>query len=490
MPKEDRSLLERLSDHHREGYLSLHMPGHKENVDLAPYLNTLSAQLDITELPGFDDLHDPEGVLAESMRRAAALWGSRKSFFQVNGSTGGLLAAIRAATRRGDTILMARHCHKAIYHAVELCGLNPVFLLPPVEETFGLSGSISPEMVAQALEAHPETKLVVYPSPTYDGVVSDTAGICAVAHEKNIPVLVDEAHGAHLGFSSAFPPSAVAQGADLVVASLHKMLPSLTQTAILHASGQRVPMPEVARQTGIFQSSSPSYLLMASMDGCVRLLEEQKDALFAAWTRRLETFDRLAKDLKFLRLAGHGKEAGASYPGIFALDPAKIVISTRNSALTGVELKEKLAEQYHIELEMALDHYAVAMTGLGTDDAMPETLARALLELDEAYGPAQEEPAPLEQVTQLPPRRMPLEEAARTAGGLTFLYDAMGKVCGEYIWAYPPGIPLITPGEEITTPLVQTIERLYRAGVHLIGTRGKPPFTTAALPDEEARPTP
>ena len=481
---DSRSLLERLQDHHREGYLSLHMPGHKENTGLAPYLNILNAGLDITELPGFDDLHDPNEVLAQAMSRAAKLWGAPKSWFQVNGSSGGLLAAIRAATRRGDKILVARNCHKAIYHAVELCGLDPVFLLPPVEETFGLSGSISPDQVAQALEEHPDVKLIVYPSPTYDGVVSDTAGICAVAHARKIPVLVDEAHGAHLGLSHHFPPSAMGQGADLAVASLHKMLPSLTQTGVLHARGMYVSIPEVNRQTGIFQTSSPSYLLMASMEGCVRLLEERKEELFDAWKGRLDDFDEKAKGLKHLRLPGHGQEAGETYPNIFALDPAKIVISTRNSALNGVELKNHLREDYKIELEMALDHYAVAMTGLGTDDAFADRLATALLELDQKYGPA-EAAVPMETVRTLPTRKMSIEKAAMSPGGVDFLYDSMGKVCGEYIWAYPPGIPLITPGEVITTSVVEDIERLYRAGVKLIGTRGKPPFTTVAIREED-----
>ena len=368
---------------------------------------------------------------------------------------------------------------------MELCGLDPVFLTPATEPTFGLAGSITPEQVADALAQHPDVKLIVYPSPTYDGILSDTAGICAIAHEKGIPVLVDEAHGAHLGLHPAFPPSAMGQGADLAVASLHKMLPSLTQTAVLHATGARLSLPQVVRQAGIFQSSSPSYLLMASMDGCIRLLEEQGEELFAAWKARLDKFDRLASGLKHLRLLGHGAEAGASYPGIFALDPAKILISTRNSALTGVELKNRLREEYKIELEMALDHYAVAMTGLGTDDTMPTRLAEALLALDEAAGPNEEPPAEPLPAYELPPRRMSLEEAAMAPGGLTFLYDGIGKVCGEYIWAYPPGIPLVTPGEEITASLVETVETLYRSGVRLLGTRGKPPFTTFAVADEE-----
>lgn len=465
-----RSLLERLEAHRDQGYLSLHMPGHKENTALAPYLEALGAALDITELPGFDDLHAPEGILRESMERAAALFGARRSFYQVNGSTGALLAAIRGATRRGDKILMARHCHKAIYHAVELCGLEPVYLLSPVAE--GLSGPISPEMVRAALEAEPEIKLVVYPSPTYDGVLSDTAGICAAAHERGVPVLVDEAHGAHLGLWEGFPQNAMQQGADLAVSSLHKLLPSLTQTAILHVGGALVPLPEVARQTGIFQSSSPSYLLLASIDGCVRFLETEGPAAFAAWDRRLKETRQKLQGLQHLRLID----------GPYPMDPAKLVLSTRDSALNGVELKQRLGEEYKIELEMALDHYAVAMTGLGSDDNMPERLSQALLALDAAAGPAPEPPAEPEALPPLPPQRMKLEDAARQGGGFTFLYDGLGKISGEYIWAYPPGIPLITPGEEITVEVVETVERLYRAGVKLVGTRGKPPFTTVALP--------
>ena len=464
-----RSLLERLTAHRDQGYLSLHMPGHKENTALAPYLQTLGAGLDITELPDFDDLHAPVGILKESMARAATLFGARRSFYQVNGSTGALLAAIRGATRRGDKILMARHCHKAIYHAVELCGLEPVYLLPPVAE--GLSGPISPEMVQAALAAEPEIKLVVYPSPTYDGVLSDTAGICAVAHEAGVPVLVDEAHGAHLGLWEGFPKNAMQQGADLAVSSLHKLLPSLTQTAILHVGGGLVPLPEVERQTGIFQSSSHSYLLLASIDGCVRFLETEGPAAFAAWDRRLKEVREKLQPLQHLRLV----------EGPYPMDPAKLVISTRHSALNGVELKRRLREEYKIELEMALDHYAVAMTGLGSDDAMPERLSQALLALDTAAGPALEEPPEAEALPPLPPQRMRLEDAARQGGGFTFLYDGMGKVSGEYIWAYPPGIPLITPGEEITVEVVETVERLYRAGVKLVGTRGKPPFTTVVV---------
>ena len=216
-----------------------------------------------------------------------------------------------------------------------------------------------------------------------------------------------------------------------------------------------------------------------------RLLEEKGEALFAAWHRRLTEFDQGIQGLRHLRVLGHGREAGAHYPGIFALDPAKILISTQGTGLTGVALRDLLRREYRIEVEMALDHYVLAMTGLGTDDAMPARLAQALLAIDETCASSEETPSVLAVPGALPPRRCSLEEAAQAPGGLSFLYDAMGKVCGEYIWAYPPGIPLIAPGEEITPPLVETVEGLYRAGVRLIGTRGKPPFTTFALGDQD-----
>ena len=477
-------LLARLRAHHEAGYLSLHMPGHKEAAGLAPYLAALGAELDITELPGFDDLHDAEGILKESMDRAARLWHSRASLFQVNGSTGALLAAVRAATRRGDTVVMARHCHKSVYHAVELCGLEPVYLLPPVEEDFGVTGSVTPELVEAALAERPGATLVVYPSPTYDGVLSDTAGICAAAHAHGAAVLVDEAHGAHLGLSPELPPNAMQAGADLAAASLHKLLPSLTQTAILHVGGRGPTVAEVTRQAGIFQSSSPSYLLMASMDGCVRLLEERGPALFAAWAARLRDFDRRARGLRHLRLLGHGAEAGRRYGGLWGLDPSKILISTRGSALTGVALMEVLRRDHRIELEMAMDHYAVAMTGLGTGDDMPQRLAEALLAVDAQYGPAPGGARPIPAVGPLPPRRCGLEEAARGRSGLGPLAEAVGKIAAEHLWAYPRGIPLVTPGEEVTQDLVRTVERLHRAGVRLIGTRGRPPRTIATLQED------
>lgn len=473
------SLAERLRLHSEEGPAPLHMPGHKRNAALAPYLELLGARWDVTELPGLDDLHDPEGVLAEAMDRCQRLCGAGKSFFLVNGSTGGLHAAIRAATRKGDRVLVARNCHKAVYHALELCALEPVFLQPPEVAGFGCAGAVCPGAVREKLEASPGVRLVILTSPTYEGIVSDVAGICQAAREKGIPVLVDEAHGAHLGLYEGFPQSAVQCGADLVVQSFHKTLPSLTQSAVLHVSGNRVDGAEVARNLSIFQTSSPSYLLLSSLDGCVRLLEKEGAALCAAWLERRKDFDLEIAGLRHFQVLGHGRASGSLAPLAFALDPSKLVISTRGTSLSGVRLMELLAEDYGLQLEMALEDYAIAMTGMGDRPEWLSRLALALAELDETYGTGARRP-----VSHMPPlgeRVCTLEAAMVRPWRQVAGEEAAGQISADYLWAYPPGIPLVIPGERLGRDLVERIAMMQAAGVYVVASRGVPGKAWAVL---------
>jgi arginine/lysine/ornithine decarboxylase len=472
------SLLSLLQQYHLKGEIPFHMPGHKRNAKLAPYLEQLSAKLDITEIPGFDDLHDPQGVLAEAMARAAKLYGSDAAFFLVNGSTGGILAGIRAATHYGNQVLVARNCHKAVYHALELCGLEPIFLKPPEIPEFGCAASLPAEMVEESLSLHPEIRLVILTSPTYEGVISDIEAICKSAHRRKIPVLVDEAHGAHLGLDETFPASAVSYGADLVVQSFHKTLPSLTQTGMLHVNNGLISREEVARQLGIFQTSSPSYLLMASLEGCVSLLEQQRNSLFAAWRQRLLTFERKINALTQVQILGYG--INKQLPGVFNLDPGKLVIGTKYTNLTGVCLMEILKEQYQLQLEMAMLHYAVAMTSIGDTDKMMDCLSVALLELDALCdGKGKASGSFLD--TEIPRRLISQAKAAEYPWRLVSVREGEGMICGEAIWAYPPGIPMIIPGEEFSAALLQRLQEMDRAGIRLCGTRGTPPDTLAVL---------
>lgn len=427
------SLLSFLQHYSRHGRIPMHMPGHKRAASLAPYLDTLGAAYDVTEIDGLDDLHDADGILKDAMDRAAALWGSDRAFFLINGSTCGLLAGLYSLTAYGDEVLIARNCHKAVYHAVELRGLIPHYLVPPVDPGFGIHGSVSPADVAAALDAHPGVKLCVLTSPTYEGVLSDIASIARICHARGVPLLVDEAHGAHLGLTPDFPASAVSQDADIVIQSVHKTLPSLTQTAIAHA---KAPYADaLARALGIFQTSSPSYLLMASIDGCVELLTREREDLFAAWKARLDAFRARMKALRVLRLLPDG----AAAPLFFDREPSKLVISCAGSQITGSELADRL-RMHNIECEMVSASYVIAMTGVGDTDESMEALAAALQEIDASLTADSSPAHPV--YPPLPEQVCPIAEALAAPRELCRLADVIGRVSAGYLWAYPPGIPL------------------------------------------------
>ena len=371
-------LYDKLKDYAANGNYPMHMPGHKRSAEALP--GGLPYDIDITEILGFDDLHDPRGVLLETARLAAKLYGSDKSFPLINGSTVGILAAIGANAKRGDRILIAGACHRSARNAVSLFGLTPAFIPPDIDEASGIDCSVTPGAVADALEGDGGIKLIVITSPTYEGVVSDVSAIAEVAHARGLPLIVDSAHGAHLGFSEAFPESAARAGADVAVMSLHKTLPALTQCSLLHVSGRFANVTETARLLSVLQTSSPSYVLMASIDACLRLLDAEKDRLFRGYERNLERFNADIWPLKNLFTLCHGSDG--PHPGFFGFDPGKIVICTKNTAMSGMELADILRADHRIELELARAGHAIAMTSVCDSPEGFSRLANALLEID------------------------------------------------------------------------------------------------------------
>ncbi|MHC1786585.1 MAG: aminotransferase class I/II-fold pyridoxal phosphate-dependent enzyme [Christensenellales bacterium] len=423
--------------------LPMHMPGHKRRAGLADYLDGLGAALDITEIEDFDTLRRPRGILLEMMQRAARLYGAAASFPLVNGSTAGILAGVRALTGPGDGVILQRGSHLSVYHALALCGLRPYYLYPPLAGDAGIPGSLSPEALSRALASCPGARLLILTCPSYEGVMSDLEGLVAIAHAANLRVLVDAAHGAHLGLHPLFPAGAVASGADIVVHGLHKTLPSLTQTALVHA-GDAATGEALARQLEVFQTSSPSYLLLASIDGCLRLLAERGDALFPAWGAALDGFYRLCGGL--LRLAVQME----TDPLIWGRDRSKLLISCAAADITGTGLMARLRAEHGIELEMAGPRYALALSGLGDEAAGLVRLAEALITIDRSL--AGRTPLP---PSPLPEARIVLTpgEAERAPSLLVPVHQSPGRISAEYVCPYPPGIPLLVPGEAISKAL-------------------------------------
>ena len=402
------SLEKKLLKYAESDAYAFHMPGHKRVMDP---LGGQAMKLDITEIDGFDNLHDAEGVLRDEMEAAAEMYGAQETLFSVNGSTCALLAAISAAVPRGGTILIERACHMAVYHAAYLRELRVLY----VEDV--CSGGVEDNIRCDA---------IVITSPTYEGVVKDVRAWAAFAHAHNASLIVDEAHGAHLGFHPYFPESAVRCGADVVVQSTHKTLPAMTQTALLHNVSGRVSSRRLHFFMDIYETSSPSYVLMASITSALRMVREQGAELFEAYVQRLQRVRRELCSLRHFRLAGGenaviGPEDGMlPYPVGTRMDPGKLVlVPVRQSYVSKREVEDSridlekysprddadellgraaecaedsygaewlygvLRDEYHLQMEMRTGEYCLAMTSFADTDEGFGRLVTAMREIDE-----------------------------------------------------------------------------------------------------------
>ncbi len=440
-------LLERLA----ETNLPMHMPGGKRR-----FPSVLPYRLDATELPALDDLHAPIGVLRTLERRASALWGCEQTFVMVNGGTGALLSAVRAAGH--GTLLIARNCHRSVYNAAELCRLPLAFLVPEPD------GSILPESIEKAFQNGQSIELVVITSPTYEGVVSDVSAIAAICHRHGARLLVDEAHGSHLAFLPGWERrTAVRCGADFVVHSPHKTLPALTQTALLHAPAEWTD--KLRFECGVFETSSPSYVLLASIDECLAFLEREDRTL--VWKRYADTTreirEKLDDRLRHFRL----------YTADNA-EPGKLLLLTGGTS--GTETARALRERFAIDVEYAYPDRLLAMTSVCDDRETLGQFADALLALDrEAVGACAPEHPPLFDLPGqgfLPEAVYQPFELRGAPSRLIPLADAAGKVSLEYVWAYPPGIPALLPGECVPERLPERLLALSASGVSVRSSSG------------------
>lgn len=459
-------LYDQLRDYAKSDYYPFHMPGHKRR--LGEFMNPI--ETDITEIEGFDNLHHAEGILKEAQERAAAVYGSENTYFLVNGSTAGILGAVSACTSIGGKILMARNCHKAVYHSVLIRELDAVYIYPQQEQGIGLNCGLSPEKIREMLITAPDIQAVIITSPSYDGVVSDVEKIADICHTYQKPLIVDEAHGAHFGFHPYFPKNSIGKGADIVIHSLHKTLPAFTQTGLIHLNGSLVDQAVLERYLGIYQTSSPSYLLMAGVDQCIRMLEESGDRLFGEFVENLEQFRRKAGELQMVGLAGKAELAGEK--DVADLDLSKLILYIKNGSMSGNELYEELLQRYHLQLEMAAGDYALALTSIGDTREGFDRLYQALEEIDRrllAQDSAQLEKrsyAGMDNQTEMPVCRAVERKMERI-----LLENATGRIAGEFVYLYPPGIPLIVPGEKISGEFVENVLQYREKGFSLQGMK-------------------
>lgn len=464
-------IINKLNQYNKSDMYPFHMPGHKRNFPTSPLSDLYG--LDITEIDGFDDLHDPEGMILDSMRKASALYQADETFFLVNGSTAGILAGISAVVMEHQKILIGRNSHKSAYHAVYLRNADPVYIYPEYSDRVHIWGSVTPKEVEQKLLQYPECKAVFITSPTYEGVISDIKEIAEVTHRYKIPLIVDEAHGAHFGLDKRFPQSAIQLGADLVIQSLHKTMPSPTQTALLHVKGSLIDRDKIKKFLGIYQSSSPSYLLIAGIDEAIGYVQDNSEKLFEDLSANLKKFYLKVKELKFFEVF-----RGCDRADFFDLDPSRIVIYSKQNQISGKELLQILSSQYHIQLEMAGMYHVTAISGIMDTEEGFSRLIRALLDLDHKFT-EQKRKSLLDSVTDT--NIFFIEQNKIFLPGETDgfnkekvkIQDAAGRIAADYVYLYPPGSPILVPGEMIDEKLLLLIERYMETGLNVLGISGE-----------------
>ena len=455
-----------------------HMPGHKRN----PVISYIPSDIDITEIDGFDNLHHAEGILKNAMEEAAEYYGARRTWYLVNGSTSGLLIAISAAAKNhGGTVVMARNCHKAAYHAAFLNRMKIKYVYPDncCDDGKYLSGSIPADSVLNAINSSTDVKAVVITSPTYDGVVSDIASISEICHKKGIPLIIDEAHGAHFVLHEKYANqniSALHLGADVVIHSLHKTLPSMTQTALMHLQGDFISETELDRYSSIYQTSSPSYVMMAGIDSCIDFLKQNGREYFENYQKNLKDFYDRAAQLKNIKVYINN----ADNADIFYKDNSKILIfcgglidKRTEKKCDGQWLYEELMDKYHLQMEMSAADYVLALTSIMDMREGFDRLYAALSEIDSYLISDDVSGSVIERDYDTPGCVYNIYEALNMDTFKIKLQESAGKVSAEYIYLYPPGCPLVVPGERISSRLIEQIEFYKLHNYNIEGLKDK-----------------
>ncbi|MEO3947939.1 aminotransferase class I/II-fold pyridoxal phosphate-dependent enzyme [Gorillibacterium sp. CAU 1737] len=476
----DAPLLEALLDYRDRKLGSYHVPGHKGGQGVhalgAEWFRSIM-ELDYTEITGLDDLHHATGVIRQAEERAAACFGAEETHFLVGGSTAGNLALVMGLCGPGELLILPRNVHKSVLNGIALAGARCVFLPGRVDPASGLTAGVRPEDLQKALERYPEAKGVLLTNPNYYGMADDLSEAVRLVHDYGKPIVVDEAHGAHFGFHPALPPSAIACGADGVVQSTHKLLTAMTMGAMLHLQGDRLNRPRIRRVLSTVQSSSPSYPIMASLDLSRLQLETEGRFLLERGIAFLNRLEQAAEGWKALALLS--REAGAVYG---FLDPFKRGIYDTSGSLGGYQLQEKL-EAHGCMTELADPTYVLCLFSLASTENDVERLIDALTSLDaEIAGGMQEKRTFLPNLLEIPPVfelsdpiTIPWDaEEVYSKAGRTIervpLAEAVGCYAAEMVIPYPPGIPLLYPGERITEAMKEALLLLSRSGARFQGS--------------------
>ena len=456
-------MIEFLLEHADRNPVSYHMPGHK-GMDIFKkygYDDFLSrfVDCDVTEITGADNLFQAEGIILDVMERYAKLYDVKKSYLQINGTSGGIIAAIMASVKPGKKLIMARNCHKSVFNALVLAGISPVYAQPEFIEEYGISGAISVDEIVRCMDENPDADAVILPSPNYYGICSDIEAIAEAVHARDKVLIVDQAHGSHLKFFHKFgcgegmPKSAEESGADIVIGSIHKTLASLTQSAILNLNSDRVDRYVLEDKLQMIESTSPSYILMSFLDINAQILENHGEQAMGEWKEALDYFYEELKNIPGLKIMTGDN-----------IDATKVNLDMSAYGIDGAEL-EVLLQEYDIFSELYAGNVLMLMTGIGNTKEHFDRTLDALKDIASKHELKESET--VESVFKAPKqgRLFPIPVYKE----MIPLTEAAGRICASSIIPYPPGIPYVCPGEEITEEMIAYVKALRDDGEKVIG---------------------
>ena len=469
----DTPLLAAMQQYVQDEVIPFHTPGHKQGKGLHPALGKLIGKdalaLDLALIEELDDFYEPYGCIKDAQDLAAQLYGADHSFFVINGTTGGIYAMILATAGPGEKIIVPRNAHRSIIGGIILSGAIPIFMQPEVDGELGMAMGVTAESVESAVTEHPDAKAVLVINPTYYGVATDLKKIVEIVHKHEMIVLVDEAHGPHLRFSSRLPIQAIDAGADICAQSSHKIIGALTQSSLVHCREGRIRVPHLKAMLQLTQSSSPNYIMLASLDVArmqmategAKLIEQSID--LANWVRE--------KINKIPGLYCFGTEKIGN-PGIFAMDPTKITVTVKGLGLTGAEAEKILRHEYKVQAELSDLYNVLFLITLGDGQYEADMLVAALADMAEKYSRDHEFSAESCVGTPYPPAPKGVLSPRDALFGTTCMvpFDhSAGMVCAEIVTFYPPGIPILCPGEAITQDIIDYCQLLKKGGMHISG---------------------
>ncbi len=485
--QEHTPLFDALRQHANREPVQFHIPGHKQgqgmDEEFRAFIGANACNIDLINIAPLDDLHQPGGVIRDTLKLAAEAFNADETFFSVQGTSGAIMAMIMSVCKPNDKIIVPRNVHKSVMSAIIWAGAKPVFVTPVADEVYGIAHGISTRSVRKAIQRHPDAKAVLVINPTYFGVCANLKEIVDVCHGVNIPVLVDEAHGVHLHFHDSLPVSAMDAGADMAATSVHKLGGAMTQASVLNVRYGLINPKRVQSVFSMLHTTSTSYILLASLDTSRRHLalnghERVGMAIrIAEWLR--EEINKISG------LTCMGKEVLIS-EAAFALDPTKVLIHVHDLGMSGYDVEKWLRNHHRIEVEMSDLHNILCIITTGDSEESGQTLLSALKQLaEERRGYSAQTDVHLK-MPGIPHLALSPRDAFYAETESVPLKEAEGRIIAEFIMVYPPGIPILLPGEVISLENIQYIEEHLAVGLPVQGPEDPTIQMVKVIIEEEA----